>query len=250
MYQNELNIAIEAAIKAGEFLNKREQIHIDEEVDKDIKLSSDKKSEQIILDILAKTNIPILSEECGFKGNSNEFCWIVDPIDGTANYLKGLDELVCVSIALWKNNEPILGVVNQFKKNNVFFGIVGEGAFLNGKKIFPSSAQNTSQAILATGFPVKRSYTTDSLFTFIQQIQEFKKIRMLGSAALMATFVAYGKIDAYFEEEIMIWDVAAAMAIVKASGAEISFELLDNNKCICKCFSTKELMEDYNVKSL
>lgn len=250
MWTKELELAKKAAKTAGEFLKKREGIHVDALEGKDIKLSSDKMSEKIIMDILEESGIPVLSEEYGFKGQEGELCWIVDPLDGTINYFKGLDELACVSVALWAKDKPVLGAVYRFMKDELFYGAEGEGAFLNGESIKPSSVQETSQAVMATGFPVKRSYDTESLSKFVKQVQCFKKVRMLGAAAIMGTFVSCGRLDAYFEDEIMLWDIAAAVAIVNAAGGATSLELLDNNKCLCKCFATRGLMEDYYAKSL
>lgn len=250
MWTRELEFAKKAAKAAGEFLKKREGIHIDALEGKDIKLSSDKMSEKIIMDILEESKIPILSEEYGFKGTEGELCWIVDPLDGTINYFKGLDDFACVSVALWEKGRPVLGVVYRFMKDELFYGAEGEGAFLNESRITPSGIKETSQSVMATGFPVKRSYDTESLSKFVKQVQCFKKVRMLGAAAIMGTFVACGRLDAYFEDEIMLWDVAAAVAIVNAAGGATSLELLDDNKCLCKCFATEALMEDYYAKSL
>ena len=246
----ELELAVKAAKMAGGFLKKRETIHIDTSEGKDIKLSSDKMSEKIIMDILDESDIPILSEEYGFKGNESELCWIVDPLDGTINYFKGLDEMACVSIALWRKDKPILGVVYRFMRDELYYGEEGYGAYLNDIKISPSEIKNTESAVMATGFPVKRAYDTESLSLFVKQIQYFKKVRMLGAAAIMSTFVACGKFDAYFEDEIMIWDVAAGVAIVNAAGGSTVLKPLQDNKVICKCFATKELMEDYYAKGL
>lgn len=254
-YERELELAKMAAKEAGDFLKRREEIHVDASEGKDIKLSSDKYSEKIIIDRLKETEIPILSEECGrvnVQGNAecSGAVWIIDPLDGTANYWKGLQELACVSIALWKDSRPVLGVVYRFFSDELYHGIVGQGAFLNGEPIHTSDVTETEQAIVATGFPVHRDYGTESLSVFINQVQNFKKVRMLGAAAVMGTFVAVGKVDAYMEDEIMLWDVAAAAALVLAAGGEASVELLDDDKCICKCFATRALMEDYYAKSL
>lgn len=250
MWSKELKLAVKAARAAGEFLRKREGIHVDALEGKDIKLSSDKISEKIIMDILEESRIPVLSEEFGFKGEEGEKCWIVDPLDGTINYYKGMDDLACVSIALWVKDRPVLGAVYRFMKDELFYGAEGEGAFLNGAPAAPSDIKETGQAVMATGFPVKRSYDTDSLSKFVKQVQCFKKVRMLGAAAIMGTFVSCGRLDAYFEDEIMLWDVAGAAAIVNAAGGAVSMELLQDNKCLCKCFATRELMEDYYAKSL
>lgn len=250
MYESELELAKKAARLAGEFLKQRRDIHVDDLTGKDIKLSSDKDSEKIILDCLQESGIPVLSEEKGFVGQEGEYCWIVDPIDGTQNFFRGMDELVCVSIALWKNQVPVLGVVNRFFMDEFFWGVVGQGAFLNGQPIKPSGANKTEQAIIASGFPVKRNYSTEALSPFIKQVQNFKKVRMFGTAALMGTFVAAGRVDAYCEDEIMLWDVAASTAIVQAAGGATEIEFLEDSKCICKCFATKELLEDYHAKGL
>ncbi len=244
-----LDLAIKAAQEAGNYLKKHEPVHVDSMEGRDIKLSSDKKSEQTIMGILKESGIPILSEEYGFMGNHGDTYWIVDPLDGTINYYKGIDELACVSIALWKDGCPVLGVVNRFAKDELFYGSSTEGAYLNSERIYTSDIKVTQQAVMATGFPVKRSYDNDSLISFVKQVQNFKKVRMLGTAAIMGTFVAAGKFDAYFEDEIMIWDVAAAVAIVNAAGGETVLEMLDDNKVVCKCFATNELMRDYYSKT-
>lgn len=246
----ELELAIKAAKTAGEFLAQRKDIRIDSLEGKDIKLSSDKMSEKIIMDILEESHISILSEEYGFKGKERELCWIIDPLDGTINYFKGMDEMACVSVALWKNEKPVLGVVYRFMQDELFYGEEGYGAFLNDEMIHPSEINQTGQAVMATGFPVKRAYDTESLTEFVKQVQNFKKVRMLGAAAIMGTFVACGRVDAYFEDEIMLWDVAAAVALVNAAGGSSTLKILNDNKCICKCFATQELMEDYYAKGL
>lgn len=246
----ELELAIQAAKAAGSFLQKREQIYVASMEGKDIKLSSDQLSEKIIMDILEPSGISVLSEEYGFKGQESRYCWIVDPLDGTINYFKGMDELSCVSIALWKDEKPVLGVVYRFMVDELFYGEEGFGSWCNNSKVFPSSITETTNAVMATGFPVKRAYDTGSLQEYIKQVQYFKKVRMLGSAAIMGTYVACGRIDAYFEDEIMVWDVAAAVAIVNAAGGMSSLEMLEDSKCNCKCFATRQLMEDYRAKGL
>lgn len=248
MYKRELELAKKAAKIAGEFLRRKEDVHVDAAEGKDIKLSSDKNSEKLIINILESTNIPILSEECGSIGqNQSEYLWIIDPLDGTANYWKGLEEMACVSIALWKGEEPILGVVYRFAADELYYGIVGQGAYLNGDPIHTSDIRETEKAVIATGFPVHRDYGTDSLSKFIDQVQRFKKVRMLGAAAIMGTFVGAGKFDAYMEDEIMLWDIAGASAIVRAAGGAVNVQMLNDYKCICKCFANQELMEDYHA---
>lgn len=243
---DEYKIAIEAAKVAGDYLENNYNPSVDSQIDKDIKLAADKSSERIIIDILQNTGYTIMSEEAGvISSNRNDKVWIVDPLDGSANYWKDMKELSCTSIALWEGNNPILGVVYRFNKDEMYSGIVGEGAWLNGKSIEPSSVDNIKDAVFATGFPVKRDYSSDKLEKFIRQVQNFKKVRMLGAAAVMGSFVASGKVDAYIEEQIMLWDIAASSAIVKAAGGVVDIELLGDDQCICKLFANNSLYSSY-----
>lgn len=251
MFEQELALAKEASIKAGNVLRKKEQIGIDSEIGKDIKLKSDKLSEGIIVDILKQTKYPILSEEMGLlSGNDKGALWIIDPLDGSANYWKGMAELCCTSVALWKDGKPVLGVVNRFFMDELYCGVVGVGAWKNESKITTSKTVSLSNAVLATGFPVHRDYSEGSLKKFILDVQRFKKVRMLGAAAVMGAFVAEGKIDAYMEDEIMLWDIAASAALVSAAGGRTVIEELPDYKCICKLFANKELKEKYYVDSV
>lgn len=252
MYGTELEIAKKAALEAGEYLRNCSSLHVDGQEGKDIKLSADKESEKILVDRLSRTGYAILSEECGeLYGESREgLHWIIDPLDGTANYWKGMKELCCVSVALWKKEEPVLGVVYRFTADELFWGVVDEGAFCNGHPMHTSAVRTVSDAVIATGFAVRRDYRTESLAGFVRQVQQFKKVRMLGAAAIMGTFVGSGRVDAYMEDEIMLWDIAAAVAIVKAAGGTAAVQILDDYKCICKCFANTGLKEDYDAKGV
>lgn len=250
MKKLELELAKKAALQAGEVLKRQELTEVDSIEGKDIKLAMDKISESIIIECLASSDIPILSEESGFQNGSEMSLrkgklWIIDPLDGTANYWKGMRELCCVSIALWEDGEPVLGVINRFWSDELFVGIVGEGAWLNEKPITTSTIGQTSQAVLATGFPLKRSYESSDLERSIKQIQSFKKIRMLGAAAIMGAFVACGRVDAYVEENIMLWDIAASGALVLAAGGMAEIKDLKDYKCICRMFANRELKGNY-----
>ena len=253
MYQNELELAKVAARAAGEILRGRTGIQVDSAEGKDIKLSSDKKSEKEIVRLLQeRSEYPILSEECGMVPGKqdSEYLWIIDPLDGTANYLKGLSELTCVSIALWKDQEPVLGVVYRYAVDELYWGVVGQGAYCNDVPIHTAQIPTVSQAVIATGFPVHRDYSTDSLSAFIESIQRFKKVRMLGAAAIMGTLVAAGKIDVYWEDHIMLWDIAAAAALVKAAGGCIAIDRLPEHMCVCRFFGNQALMEDFYAKGV
>ena len=234
-----LSIAKEAATDAGEYLQKvsKSRLKIITEPKRDIKLEADIESEKIVIDILKdKSNFPILTEEQGSIEIENvivdrKYKWIVDPLDGSMNFSRGID-YCCVSIALWQNSNPILGVVYDFTRNEFFTGLVNEGAWLNGNPITTSKVTKKSKSVLATGFPVSMDYSEKALSNFAQDIRKYKKIRMIGSAALSLAYVACGRFDRYHEKNIKIWDVAAGLALVKAAGGIVEFSGYPENNII------------------
>ncbi|EAI7420024.1 inositol monophosphatase, partial [Campylobacter jejuni] len=158
-----------------------------------------------------------------------EIYWIVDPLDGSLNFSQDIP-ICCVSVALYKGNEPILGVVYDFYRDEMFSGLVGIGTWLNNKKISVLNIKkDKKQAVLATGFSTYMNYSRSELEKFITHIQEFKKIRLLGSAALSLAYVACGRVDAYYEKDIAFWDVAAGMALITNSRL-VKFKK-NGNKC-------------------
>lgn len=251
MYKDELNVAIQAAKSAGEYLAQYKDVYTNSLSGKDIKLSSDKNSESILIDHLSKTDIPILSEEIGFIGNGNSnACWVIDPLDGTFNYYKGILDLCCVSIALCIDKKPVLGVVNKFASKELYYGALNTNAYLNHEKIQPSFVKKVKDAVIATGFPVQTNFTEENILKFAKKVIAFKKVRMLGTAALMISYVACGKVDAYIEEDIMLWDVAGAMAIAEAAGCKYFIEYRENNKCLFGCFANSSLLEDFYAQNI
>ncbi len=222
-----LTIAKKTAKQAGDFLanytHSNLQIYYDK--NKDIKINADKQSEKIIIDNLQKqTNFSILSEEAGLivGGNKDNLCWIVDPLDGSLNFSRQLPAS-CISIALWEKNKPILGVVYDFNRQEMFSGVVGQGAWLNGFLITVSTANQLKKAVVATGFPSQTNYDEKALLDYVTKVQKFKKVRLLGSAALSLAYIACGRVDAYMERDIMIWDIAGGVAIALAAGGEIQY---------------------------
>ena len=233
---NLLNIAKNAALEAADLLRKsKNNIIINKSEGKDIKLQSDLDSENIVIQILKEnSDFDILSEEYGFlKGNSpSNLKWIIDPLDGSLNFSRNLP-LSCISIALWDSKNPILGVIFDFNSNLLYSGIIGEGAWCNDTSITVSNIYKKSNSIICTGFPVYSSFDDKSISNFIAEIQDFKKVRLLGSAALSLAFVATGSVEVYKENNIAIWDVAAGLAIVKAAGGKIHFHFEDNMGNVC-----------------
>lgn len=217
-----LSVASEAARRAGSYLldSKQDGRNIITDKQRDVKIAADGNSESIILNYLQEhSDISILSEERGLveRPDRSGMVWIVDPLDGSLNYSRDIP-LCCVSIGLWEENRPILGVIHDFHRDEFYFGIVGQGAWCNEREIKGSDVDRKEKAILCTGFPVQTDFSAEGLLTFIHKIQEYKKIRLLGSAALSLAYVASGKADMYMENDIMIWDVAGGIAIARAAG--------------------------------
>ena len=221
--------AAERAVRAaGEILKKlrKEPLEVVADFAHDIKLRADQLSEARILEILGKEfPLPVLTEESGEHGAVEEGSrmWVVDPLDGTFNYSRGMP-MCCSSVGLWEGGEPVVGAVFDFSHGELFTGAVGEGAWLNGEPVKPSGVKDPAKAALATGFPHHFDLGDASMQRFLGQVRGFKKIRMLGSAALMGAYVSCGWLDGYLEDDIWLWDVAGAAAVCKAAGATVCVE--------------------------
>ena len=196
---------------------------------KDIKTIADLKINETIISYLSTTDIPIISEE--FESQLNEIpnlCWIIDPLDGTYNFSRNFPG-AGISICLWENALPIIGIVKDIFNDITYDSFDGHGARRNGNEIKVSVISDLEDAILATGFPSGGSFETDDLLTFIRKIQIFKKIRSIGAASIMLCFVASGVFDIYYENDIYLWDVAAGLSLVKESGGEVFFRRKGNS---------------------
>ncbi len=229
MNLNELkDLAIQAALKAGKFLinNKSVRKEIFKEEGRDIKLIIDQETEKLIRLSLQSTNIPILGEEYGGEISKERF-WVIDPIDGTANYFRGLDEC-CISIALMDGDEALIGVIYNFNNNQIFTATKNGGAFLNSVKISVSNIDLKSKASITTGFPTSESI--ESSMNFLEGLKGWKKVRMFGSAALSCAYVASGKCDYYAEKGVFLWDFAAGICLVKEAGGNITYSLIDKDR--------------------
>ena len=229
MNLNELkDLAVSAAKQAGNFLNKSklEKKEVYKEEGRDIKLIIDQDTEKLIRLSLEKTNIPILGEEYG-GAIAEEKYWVIDPIDGTANYFRGLDEC-CISIALMNGDEALIGVIYNFNNNQLYTAIKNEGAFLNNTKISVSDIASKDKASITTGFPA--SETIESSMNFLEDLKGWKKVRMFGSAALSCAYVASGKCDYYAEKGVYLWDIAAGICLVREAGGCADFKLIDKER--------------------
>lgn len=199
---------------------------VEQDLERDVKILADKRLESVIVKrLLEESQYPVLSEEAGYLAGSEkdtDYRWIVDPLDGSLNFSRGIP-INCISIALWKGMESVLGLVYDFNRDECFLGLVGEGAWLNGFPIMISEVPEKSKAVLCTGFPVSTDFSRKSLLEFIEHIKDYKKIRLFGSAALSLAYVACGRADAYMENDIKIWDVAAGIALVRAAGGVVEY---------------------------
>jgi myo-inositol-1(or 4)-monophosphatase len=208
---------------------------------KDIKTIADIEMNNIILNHLVPTGIPILSEEStNMETSIPSICWIVDPLDGTYNFTRKFPS-AAVSIALWSENMPQIGIVNNVFNSDIFIASANNSTTLNGNNISVSSIDDISKSLLSTGFPSGSSYETEDLLKIVRNVQAFKKVRTIGSASMMLSYVSSGVFDVYYENGIYLWDVAAGLCLVKKAGGEyilkptadpFKFEVLASNKAI------------------
>ena len=190
----------------------------------DVVTEMDIRAEELIIKILRGVfpTFGILTEESGERAASSEYRWIIDPLDGTTNYAHGYP-VFCVSIALEKNGETILGVVYNPMLAELFTAEKGRGACLNNRKIQVSSTTKLNNSLLATGFPYDiRTSSNNNINYFTNFAVRVQAIRRAGSAALDSCYVACGRFDGFWELKLKPWDVAAGGLIVKEAGGILS----------------------------
>ncbi len=201
---------------------------IAEESRRDIKLEADSMSEKYIVErLVAGSPYGILGEESGQQGpmfdSGTDFFWVVDPLDGTVNYFQGIP-LYCCSIALMKGGQAVLGVIYDFENDEMFTALVGQGSFLNGDEIRVSEKVQKDQSVLMTGLPAGRNFSDQAMADFGKELGRWRKVRMIGSAALSTAYIACGRADAYWEQGILLWDIAAGLALIEAAGGKINIK--------------------------
>lgn len=226
VYAQQLQVAEEAAREAGRFLRKHFDLQkqVDAEMAHDIKLRLDQETQQLIAGHL-KTSFPayaFLGEEGGEKARDGRYCWVVDPIDGTVNYFYGLP-LFCISIALLVQGHPVLGCVYAPMLEECFCAEVGGSPMLNGKPIHVSSRCQLSEAILFVGHGVHDGSGEEGVRRFARLSSQVRKMRILGTAALTLCYLAAGRMDGYVEDQVYLWDIAAAWVILEAAGGILRF---------------------------
>lgn len=222
-----LNIAVKAARKAGDIIfryhNQIDLLTIENKTANDFVSEVDKTAENAIINEL-QTTFPdhsILGEENGEILGDSRFQWIIDPLDGTTNYLHGFPQY-SVSIALYENNEATHAVVYDPFKEELFTASKGQGAYLNEHRIRATNTRDFRGTLIGTGFPFKAPQHLDAYLAMFKAIHpQVAGIRRAGSAALDLAYLAAGRMDGFWEIELNIWDIAAGALLVKEAGGFI-----------------------------
>tara|TARA_B100000767_G_C19693551_1_gene505128 strand:- start:207 stop:995 length:789 start_codon:yes stop_codon:yes gene_type:complete len=184
----------------------------------------DKKAEKMIVDFLS-TLIPesgFIAEEGTSDKTGNLYNWVIDPLDGTTNFIHGIPTY-CVSIGLLKGDQIISGVIFEPNRNEMFYAWRDGGAYLNGTSISVSSTNKISDALFATGFPYYDYQRIDAYMDILKWLmQNSRGIRRIGSAAIDLAYVACGRFEAFYEYSLNPWDVAAGALIVNEAGGSVT----------------------------
>ena len=242
---NEIYIAIKAAKAAGKLLLE-DKDHLNKETSsysKDVKLEADISSENLIKEIItSSSDYPILAEESGKSHEDlGEFFWVIDPLDGTANYNRAIP-ICCVSIGLVHKMKPVVGVIYDFNNDDLYVGNDAlKTATLNNKEINVSNIDQINRGILITGLPHNTDYSDNALKKMVSDMQSWKKVRMIGSAAMASCYIACGKGDLYKENGIYLWDIVAGAAIVSSAGGSAEILNIRENYQVDVVFSNSHL---------
>ena len=238
-YSKYLDVAVRAAHAGAAVLQQhrlsRNNLVIDHKGRNDLVSQADREAEQAVIEILRSETpeLGLIGEESG--GKQGELAtWYVDPLDGTTNYLHGLEHYA-VSIGLVAHagaidaigetltaDQPVIGVIYDPNREEMFTAMQGVGAWLNGHRIHCSQARQIQDALIATGIPVRNfSYLEQYLATLKDLVLNCRGIRRQGSAALDLSWLAAGRVDGYWEQGIQAWDVAAGTVIAREAGAMV-----------------------------
>ena len=235
-----LNVMIKASEKASKVLirdfGEIEKLQVSKKGPSDFVTNADIKTEKIIIEELkkARPNYSILSEESGKENNKDKKnTWIIDPIDGTVNFLHGIPHFA-ISIALKSNDEIISGLIFDPIKNEIFYAEKNNGAFFNNHRMRVSSKNKINECLFVTGGKIKNDFD----FSY----------RKSGCAALDMAYVASGRYDGYFQNKLNIWDIAAGIILVKEAGGILNEIDLNNNKVSKVIASSADISEKFNNK--
>ena len=227
----QMNIITKACNKAARYLirdfGEIENLQVSSKGPGDFVTSADRRAEKTIIDELQKAHpdYGIVTEESGIINKSNtKNRWIIDPIDGTMNFLNGIPHFA-ISIGYEENQEIKCGVIFDPIKNEIFYAEKGNGAYLNNSRIRVSNKKKLKDSILVTGGPKNSSEIRDKIFEEFITVSKnvVEPIRKLGSAALDIAYVGCGRFDAYWQRDLNYWDIAAGMIILKEAGGFVDF---------------------------
>ena len=224
-----LNIATKAAYAAGNLIQQESRnvgrIKFEKKGHNDFVTTVDKQAEQIIIQTIKKAypDHNILAEESGLhQTNHSNVTWIIDPIDGTTNFIHGNPQY-CVSIAIKHDDKITHCVIFDPNRNDLYSAEMGKGAYLNDKRIRVSNTSNLNEALIATGFPTYDMAILDKYMAiFKEMILSTSGIRRAGSAALDLAYVAAGMVDGFWEFGLKPWDIAAGVLLIKEAGGMIT----------------------------
>jgi myo-inositol-1(or 4)-monophosphatase len=218
----------EIAKAAGAFIRKERQHFNQKDVEhkglNDLVSYVDKEAEKLIVSKLTKIlpEAGFITEEGTAAKAAAELTWVIDPLDGTTNFIHGLP-VFAVSIALMENEEVILGVVYEINRHECFYAMKGGGAYCNDTKIRVSFAKTLSESLIATGFPYYNFELIDKYMNALKELmQSTHGLRRLGSAAVDLCYVAAGRSEGYFEYNLNSYDVAAGALIVEEAGGKVT----------------------------
>ena len=226
----QINLITKACMKASRSLirdfGEIENLQVSSKGPGDFVTSADKKTEKILIEELQKAHpeYGIITEETGIINKSNtKNRWIIDPIDGTFNFMNGVPQFA-ISIGYEEENEIKCGVIFNPIMNEMFCAEKGNGAYLNNSRIRVSKKNKIKDALIVTGGPKAASKIKDKIFSeYINVSKNVSNVRKFGSAALDVAYVACGRFDGYWQREINYWDIAAGIIILKEAGGFIDF---------------------------
>tara|TARA_B100001123_G_scaffold433636_1_gene558713 strand:- start:292 stop:1077 length:786 start_codon:yes stop_codon:yes gene_type:complete len=224
-----INVMVKACRKASKILirdfGEIENLQVSLKGPGDFVTASDKKVEKVLIEELqkARPNYSILSEEVGKIDNDESFKWIIDPIDGTANFLHGIPHFA-ISIGLEHEQEIVCGIIYDPIKDEMFVAEKGKGAYLNNQRMRVSSRSKLEDCIIFTGGPKREAENKDLA---LKEYNNFSSkvlipIRKLGSASLDMAYVAAGRCDGFWQRNLNYWDIAAGIILVKESGGFVT----------------------------
>jgi myo-inositol-1(or 4)-monophosphatase len=219
-----LNTAVKAARKAGSIITRSssdlDKLTVRRKQQNDFVSEVDQAAEDVIIQILrdAYPDHGFLAEESGYRDRDAEFLWVIDPLDGTTNFLHGFPQF-CVSIGLLHKGVPNQAVIFDPNRNELFTASKGVGAYLNDRRIRVSKADKIEDALVGTGFPFKEKTHIDDYLRMLKNVMAVcQGVRRPGAAALDLAWVACGRIDAFWEIGLSPWDMAAGALLVREAG--------------------------------